>query len=59
MGARAVAWVTCGPEPYLATCQRCGGHVAKPDLPVALQGFVMLLKAAAAMHRNCRAVEAG
>lgn len=48
-----VPWVEVGPEPYLATCQRCGGAVLKPELPVSVDGFVAYCRYAEELHAGC------
>lgn len=48
-----VTWVTLGPEPYLATCQRCGGHADRPQLPMKLDSFVGVLDGVLATHEHC------
>jgi len=47
------AWVRMGPEPYLATCDRCGGHVEKPPIPCPLDAFVIYLDFAVSLHAHC------
>lgn len=44
-----------GPEPYLATCERCGARLPKPDMPMKAQAFLRLLKSAVNEHAVCRA----
>lgn len=56
---RGVYWVTVGPTPYYATCQRCGGHVPMPVLPCPIPAFVAYSKYAEALHKDCRPVPAG
>jgi hypothetical protein len=53
MKRRGVYWLTVGPSPYIATCQRCGKHEAAPKLPISLDGFGAFLKYLMALHRNC------
>lgn len=43
--AKGVDWVACGPEPYLATCERCGETEPKPEMGIELRRFVALLRA--------------
>lgn len=52
---RGVWWVTMGPEPHLATCQRCGGTIPKPPLPCPVRMAVAWMKAGVAEHRGCKA----
>lgn len=47
-------WVVMGPEPHLATCQRCGGTVPKLDLPIDLKKFVTYVEKAAREHADCK-----
>jgi hypothetical protein len=54
MGRTKAGWVTVGPEPHLATCQRCGGTVAKPELPIPLGAAVKYFEYAVALHAHCR-----
>ena len=49
-------WVKMGPEPYLATCERCGETVEKPRLPTPLRAFVKYLEYAIEEHRLCAKV---
>lgn len=42
-----------GPEPYLATCGRCGARLAMPDMPMKLTAFIGLLKSAVSEHAVC------
>jgi hypothetical protein len=49
-----ITWVVCGPDPYLATCQRCGQHVAKPPLPAPIDAFIRYLQYACELHRYCQ-----
>lgn len=54
MRVRPGSWVTMGPDPYLATCQRCGQHIANPPLPTPLDAFVKYLRYAIAAHKLCK-----
>ena len=49
-----IEWVTCGPEPYLGTCQRCGRHIEKPTLPVPIKEFIHYMKHSLELHRFCK-----
>ena len=49
-----ITWVILGPEPHLATCERCGGHEAKPDLPVPVDAALAYFKYVVEKHRFCR-----
>lgn len=42
-----------GPEPYLATCERCGARLPMPDMPMKLTAFIGLLKSALNEHAVC------
>lgn len=42
-----------GPEPYLATCERCGARLPMPDMPMKMSGFIRLLKSALNEHAVC------
>lgn len=53
MSARGVTWVKLGPEPYMATCQRCGRTEAKPELPLPMKAFALYLEFLAEKHREC------
>jgi len=48
-----VHWVTLGPEPYLATCSRCGAREPRPELPAAADAVVLYLRYVVARHRLC------
>jgi hypothetical protein len=50
----AASWVVMGPEPHLASCQRCGATVPKPDLPIDLKEFVHYLGDAVRAHARCK-----
>mgnify|MGYP000880867382 CR=1 FL=1 len=50
-------WVTIGPEPYLATCARCGLVEPKPDLPLSMDAFGAYLTFVTVKHRGCTGVE--
>jgi len=55
-GKTKAPWVIIGPEPYLATCKRCGEHIPKPTFPVSLRAFTRFLEAAAGLHEDCEEV---
>lgn len=42
-----------GPEPYLATCGRCGARLPMPEMPMKMQVFIGLLKSAVSEHAVC------
>lgn len=48
-----------GPEPYLATCERCGARLPMPEMPMKMQAFVRLLKSAVSEHATCSGYAAG
>lgn len=48
-----VTWVTMGPDPYFATCNRCGEHIDAPKLPMPLKAFVKYGEYIAERHRYC------
>jgi len=52
-----VRWLKVGPEPFLATCERCGGHVDKPALPMAVDAFLKYGNYAEALHKDCKPPE--
>ena len=54
-----VSWVVLGPEPYLATCQRCGALEPKPELPASVDAVVLYLRYVMERHRYCGALVAG
>lgn len=47
-------WITMGPEPWLATCGRCGVRIKKPELPMNLAEFIRRLRVVADLHSGCR-----
>lgn len=42
-----------GPEPYLATCGRCGARLPMPEMPMKMSAFMRLLKGALNEHVVC------
>ena len=50
-------WLKAGPEPYLATCERCCRTVAKPPMPTPVDAFVKYCEYAAEAHRLCQVKE--
>lgn len=54
MMAEKITWLKVGPEPHLATCERCGGTVAKPPLPTPVSALVKYVRYAEEAHRYCR-----
>ena len=52
-----VPWVVGGPDPYLATCERCGVREPKPQLPAPADAVVLYLRWVIEKHRLC--VEGG
>ena len=53
--ALGVDWVLLGPEPWLATCARCGGRIDKPPLPQPVAAFCAVLEAQVKAHAGCLA----
>lgn len=53
MKQRGVYWLTVGPSPWFATCQRCGKHEAGPKLPIPISAFVLFGKYLTELHRHC------
>jgi hypothetical protein len=49
-----VLWVVVGPEPYLATCERCGKHEPKPEFPTTVGAFIAYFKYVMEKHRYCQ-----
>ncbi len=39
-----------GPEPWMATCERCGGPIEKPPMGIPLDAFV---RAGLSEHSGC------
>lgn len=50
---RKAPWVTLGPEPSFATCNRCGEQIPKPQLPKPVDAMVAWMKAIGALHAHC------
>ena len=51
-------WVVMGPRPHFASCQRCGGTVAPPVLPMEMGELARFLADAVAAHAECLPPEA-
>jgi hypothetical protein len=51
---KKVTWVIMGPEPYFATCQRCGKQEPMPELPMPLDAFPKFCEYVVAKHQFCR-----
>ena len=52
----AVPWVTLGPDPALATCQRCDQTEDMPELPLSVDAFVAYMAFVLEKHhRGCTA----
>lgn len=49
----AVDWVVLGPDPFLATCERCGRTEEKPELPLLVDAFVKYIEFIVAKHARC------
>jgi len=48
-----IDWVTMGPAPHFATCQRCGDHIPPPKLPMPITAFVKYGEYGVELHRHC------
>lgn len=57
MAAKACSWVTMGPAPHFATCQRCGRHEQAPEMPLPVAAFTAYLRYLMAKHRDCQESE--
>lgn len=51
---KGVTWVTLGPDPHFATCQRCGQMEPMPDLPMPLDAFTPFVEYVKARHQRCQ-----
>jgi hypothetical protein len=49
----AIGWVVMGPDPHLATCQRCGKQESMPALPMPLDALPPLLEHVMLLHALC------
>jgi hypothetical protein len=58
MRKRGIYWVTIGPEPHMATCQRCGRHEPPPETPTPLRAAILYMRYVAEKHRWCLATDA-
>lgn len=56
MKKATVPWLIMGPEPHLATCQRCGKQEAKPELPADVEAVLLYLRYIMERHRYCEEV---
>jgi len=54
---RIAPWLIMGPDPYLATCKRCGKQEAKPELPCPVDALVRYGEYLSERHRYCKAPE--
>lgn len=52
-GGASAPWVTLGPEPYLAHCDRCGRAEPKPELPLSMDAFAAYLTFVTVKHQEC------
>lgn len=52
MAKTKVTWLTLGPEPHMAMCQRCGYCEPKPDLPLSIDAF-KYCEYITAKHEHC------
>jgi hypothetical protein len=50
----SVPWLIVGPDPFFATCERCGKREPKPELPIPLDAAVLFMRYLVAKHRNCQ-----
>ena len=50
-----VAWLKVGPDPALATCERCGGTEPAPPLPCPRDYAIAWMKVSIRRHRECEA----
>ena len=50
-----IDWLLCGPDPWLATCERCGKHEEKPPMGISLTAFVKYMRYVEELHRHCPA----
>ena len=51
-------WVTVGPEPYLATCMRCGWTLPKPPYPLQVEVVLGYMRGFIKAHADCPPREA-
>ena len=51
---RSPTWVTMGPPPHLATCERCGRTLPMIPLPIGLKTLAGYCKGFEAEHRECK-----
>jgi len=47
-------WLFLGPEPYYATCGRCGKQEPMPELPVPVTAFIKFSEYVIERHRLCK-----
>lgn len=50
---KKVTWVVMGPDPWLATCERCKRTVAKPEMPCSLDALLSYLDYVGLLHLDC------
>lgn len=50
---KKVSWVVLGPEPYLATCLRCGVREPRPPMPLVIDYAVAWIRVALERHAHC------
>lgn len=50
-------WVLMGPEPWLATCHHCGGHLEKPPMGRPLSAVLKYVDGFVAVHAGCQEQE--
>ena len=49
-------WLIVGPEPYLATCERCGLHVLMPPMRMTITTLIGFLERSIAQHSACKRI---
>jgi hypothetical protein len=48
-----VTWVTMGPAPHWATCERCKQIIQPPVLPLPVNAFTKYCEYVMELHRFC------
>jgi hypothetical protein len=46
-------WIRMGPEPYFATCERCGKQEPMPELPIPVDALLRYGDYVGEKHRLC------
>lgn len=57
MKKKPVTWLMVGPEPFMATCHRCGKTEPKPELPTPFEAGIRYLEYLTEKHRHCQEPE--